>query len=116
EGELFHDTLAQVVRLDVTGSDFPVWTGAHGSEWSTAIIASPKNWVLDSNSAATDFIANDVVLFNDSASNNTVDVSGADVLPLSVTFANDSDTYQLTGTHGIAGTAGLVMNGTGTTI
>ena len=35
----------QELDLVVTG-DFPIWTGAFSSEWSTNTIASPKNWQL----------------------------------------------------------------------
>jgi autotransporter-associated beta strand protein len=104
------------VDLVVTGVDFPVWTGAASSEWSTNTIAPPKNWVLDSNNAATtDYIQGDAVLFNDNAGvvSTSVDISAADVTPGAVNFNNSTHDYTLTGTFGIAGLAVLTKNGSG---
>ncbi|RYD67330.1 MAG: hypothetical protein EOP83_03045, partial [Verrucomicrobiaceae bacterium] len=116
EGTLYHDSSSKIIGVNVTGTDSPIWTGAQGSAWSTAVMASPKNWKLTSNSSPTDFISNDQVLFDDSASNNTVAISTTDVHPKSVTFANNSDTFLITGSMGIAGSSDLVMNGGGKTI
>lgn len=102
------------VALNVTASDFPVWSGALGTEWSTSVLAAPKNWVLNSNSAtSTDFLSGESVLFNDSATGTTVDVSGANVPAGKVRFNNSAKDYLLTGTHSISSTSELLKEGTG---
>lgn len=89
-----------------------VWTGAATTEWSTNVLASPKNWALSVGGEA-DFAAADLVTFDDTAAGTTVDISGADVTPGSVLFENETDSYTLTGTHGIAGSIELIKNGAG---
>jgi fibronectin-binding autotransporter adhesin len=112
---LVDNTANTSVDLNVTSVDFPVWTGSLSSEWSTATLAAPKNWVLNSNNATTtDYIESDSVLFNDSASGTTtIDVSVADVNPGTVTFNNSSKNYTVTGSKAIAGATGLFKNGSG---
>lgn len=104
------------VVLNVTASGVSaVWTGAVSSEWSTANLAEPKNWVLSSNPlTTTDFLTNDSVIFNDSAANNSVELNVADVSASSVTFDNTDDAYQLSGSKGITGLGSLIKNGTNT--
>ena len=104
------------VDLVVTGVDFPVWTGAASSEWSTNSIAPPKNWVLNSNNATTtDYIQGDGVLFNDNAGvvSTTVNISAADVSPGSVSFNNSTHDYTLAGAFGITGITALSKDGAG---
>jgi fibronectin-binding autotransporter adhesin len=106
---------ATSIDLAVTGLDFPIWSGALNGTWSTATLANPKNWVLNSNPGTpTDFIANDSVLFNDSATGTTtVDINAGNVSPSLVTFNNSSKDYTISGTGGIAGSGGLTKTGTG---
>ncbi|MEY3895852.1 MAG: toxins and related Ca2+-binding domain, partial [Verrucomicrobiota bacterium] len=81
------------------------WTGAQTSEWSTATIAGLKNWALDG--SPTDY-ANDVaVIFDDTATNKIVDITGADVTPKSVLF--NSGAYTLQGSNKIAGSAPVTV-------
>jgi autotransporter-associated beta strand protein len=109
------NTTNTTINLNVTGLDFPVWKGALSNEWSTATLAAPKNWVLNTNNATTtDFLVGDTVVFNDLAvsATPTVDVSVADVTPSTVTFANVTKDYTLTGSKGIA-SGNLVKSGAG---
>ena len=95
--------------------DHPVWSGAGNGVWDTAT-QSPKNWVLASNAGSpTDFLAGDAVVFDDNAGlNTTVSISGTgDVYPTSVTFNNSFYSYLIQGTHSIAGSATLAVNGGG---
>jgi fibronectin-binding autotransporter adhesin len=111
---LVNNTANSSIDLTVTGVDFPVWKGAQSSEWSTNTIGPAKNWVLNSNAASgTDYIAGDSVLFNDTATGTTVDVSVADVSPAALTFNNSTKNYTITGTKSIAGTTGLTKSGSG---
>jgi fibronectin-binding autotransporter adhesin len=109
---------AKAIMLNVTASnEFPVWTGKLGSEWSTATLTSPKNWVLNSNPlTATDYLAGDNVVFNDNATGTTtVDISVADVAPASVKFENETKDYTVTGSHGITGASALNKSGAAVT-
>jgi autotransporter-associated beta strand protein len=105
------------IAINVTGFDSPKWTGALGGQvWSTTTQALPKNWKLITAASATDYIEGDTVLFDDNATNYTVNIP-ANVSPTSVTFNNSNATgkaYTLAGAAGIAGTASLTKNGLGT--
>ncbi len=90
-----------------------VWTGGTSTEWSLNVLASPKNWT--SNSLPADFIAGNAVLFDDTLkSNNTVNISVANVSPIAVTFNNINTNYTVSGNFGIAGTSAVFKNGAGT--
>jgi fibronectin-binding autotransporter adhesin len=126
----------QIATLDNTGStngsitlaitgDTPVWTGIQSNAWTTAIISGSKNWKLLDSGEATDFVSNDQVLFDDSATGTTnVDISTANVQVASVVFDNwgvDNSGFDYTisssGGFGIAdgsSSASLVKNGAGT--
>jgi len=92
-----------------------IWTGAFSTEWSVNPITSPKNWTV-TGVGPVDYADGQDVLFNDSATGTTVNISVADVNPNSVQFFNSSKNYTLQGSHGIASinSGGLVKNGTGT--
>lgn len=111
--DLYDDTLNQTIVMDVTYSgDFPVWSGATSSEWSTAVLASPKNWVLSSNPATiTDYFEGEVDLFDDSALSTTLNISAGPVSPFEARFNNGILDYLVTGSSGIAGTGMLTKNG-----
>ncbi|MFM7181417.1 MAG: beta strand repeat-containing protein, partial [Verrucomicrobiales bacterium] len=109
---LVDDTVGTAITLSITG-DAPKWTGALGSEWSTATLDAPKNWVLQTAATATDFLANDDVTFDDTATNFTPDISSGNVSPANTTF-NNSTSYTLSGTGGFGIASGnLTKNGTG---
>jgi autotransporter-associated beta strand protein len=80
--------------------------------WNNAATA---NW--DSGGGLSDvFQTEDEVTFGDSATSTTVNVQST-VMPMSVTFANETKSYQLTGTGGIAGSGGLrVIGGANVTL
>lgn len=106
------------ITLAVAG-DLPVWTGLVSAAWTTNAITPDgfgnKNWVLQTGATATDFLTNDTVLFDDTATGTrTVDISTANVLPISTTFNNSGAAYSITssGNFGIASGL-LIKNGTG---
>lgn len=90
---------AGMINYVVSGAN-PYWTGALGSEWSTATLAAPKNWALTPSQNA-DFITNDAVLFDDRATTTTVALA-ANVNPNVVSFTNATKNYTLQGSGGIA--------------
>lgn len=81
------------------------WTGAQSSEWSTAVIAGSKNWILDGGPA--DYADDFAVFFDNTATNKTVQITGSDVLPQSVTFGGG--VYTLQGSNPIAGPATVTV-------
>jgi autotransporter-associated beta strand protein len=88
------------------------WTGTQSSEWSTATIAPSKNWILDGNSV--DYVNGVKVVFDSSATNKTVDITGADVTPQSVLFISGVYTLQSTTSKKIAGTAPVTVTAAAT--
>ncbi len=112
-GATFTLTGADAGYIDVYYSaDYPIWTGAGDGTWSTAL--SPSNWKLASSGAPTTFFANDSAVFDDSAGGNTtVNITPANVAPLSAVFKNNTTSYTLQGSNGIVGPAILVMDGSG---
>ena len=96
--------------IDLTvGVDNPIWTGSNSSAWDTTAV----NWILLSSGGTTTFLPADAVIFNDSAVSKTVNISGADVAPLSATFSNSAGMYLLGGTNAITGIGSLIKNGAG---
>jgi autotransporter-associated beta strand protein len=93
------------VAADVT------WTGATSTTWSTA--TGSGNWKKTSDNSAADYANGVAVLFNDTASGLTADISVADVSPSSVTFNNSTNNFTVTGSKGIAGSTGILKQGTG---
>ena len=109
----------QVANLVDTGSQidwvvsgaYPVWTGANSGLWYGG-----TNWRLSGSITPTDFLAQDTVVFDDSATGTTaVSITGS-VNPLSVTFNNSSLNYSLSGSSGIVGPATVTLNGSATVL
>jgi autotransporter-associated beta strand protein len=112
------------IGLAISG-DTPVWTGAQSNAWTTAVIGGSKNWKLQTAGTPTDFLTNDQVIFDDTATGtSTVNISTANVQVASVVFNNSGVenggrdyTIGSTGGFGIAngsGPASLTKNGLGT--
>ena len=71
-----------------------------------------KNWKLAVAGTATDYIAGDNVVFDDSAAGTrSVVISSANVNPSTTTFDTVTNDYSLSGAFGIAG-GSLTKNGT----
>ncbi len=98
--------------------DSPKWTGFDSDNWVVGPTGPLHNWELIFSGSLTDFMTDDMVLFDDSAVTGTVNILSANVVPAITTFDNNSLTYTLTssGTYGIAGAGTLVKDGTGTVI
>jgi autotransporter-associated beta strand protein len=88
------------ITLEITG-DAPVWTGLQTDAWTTAVVSGSKNWKLLNGGTATDFLSNDQVIFDDSATGTTsVNISTANVQVASAVFSNDSKPYTISSTGG----------------
>jgi fibronectin-binding autotransporter adhesin len=102
------------LALTVSAGNSPIWTGAVNNNWTTAVLGLPKNWKLQTGGTTTDFITGDTVIFDDSSSVNNINISDANVSPISVTFNNSTANYTISSTGGFGIATGfVVMNGTG---
>ena len=90
------------ITLSISG-DNPVWSGANGGIWTTAVTDSPTsgtpNWALKTGHTTTDFWAGDIAEFNDTVNiggvtaaptTTTVTIQGGNVSPASATFNNQA--------------------------
>lgn len=101
------------IALNITGNDRVVWNGNNSTAWSTG---ATGNWKLQSSLAATDYIEEDDVVFQDGPASSSVAIA-ANVAPSNVTFNNTAaTTYTVSGAAGIAGRTGLTKTGNGTVI
>lgn len=105
------------ISVTVSG-DFPVWApSTSNANWTT----SPTgNWKLDSSSGAvTDFLANDTVLFDDSATPSsplTVSISSGNVAASRVAFNNASKNYTISSSGGFGISAGSLVKSGGAAV
>ncbi len=97
------------IALSIAG-DAPVWRGTGDATW-TSVVQTPKNWVLQSNSATpTDFfVANDTPIFDDTATGSTAVGITENVNPASVVFNNSSLNYTLNSSGGFGITGGTLL-------
>ncbi len=68
-------------------TDTLTWTGTASNEWSTGPV---QNWTLTLAGSATSFLTGDVVVFDNTAASQTVDINSGNVRPSTVTFNNDA--------------------------
>ena len=114
------------LTLHVVG-DSPAWSGANAGTWNTGTtgtVGGTPDWSLLSAHTATDYWAGDTVEFDDTvnlgagpvAPTTTAVNITTNVSPGLTTFINSILPYTLTSANssGIAGTGGLIMNGTST--
>ena len=114
------------ITITING-DNPVWTGANGGIWTTAVTNSPTgatpSWALSNAHTTTDFWAGDTAEFNDTVNidgntaaptTTTVTIQGGNVSPTSAIFNNSTLDYTITSTDGSGIATGFVtLNGTG---
>ena len=109
---LFNDTDNSLITLKTTG-DTLKWSGSQSSTWTST--AGNINWKLNSSGDPVDYLAGDVVTFNDTATNFTVSIAEA-VTPNGLTFDNSANDYIVNSavatTFGIGGSTSLIKNGT----
>ena len=100
------------ITLTLAG-DLPKWTGLDNNTWKIGTTGANGNWKLVTNDTATDYLAGDIVVFDDTAAGSTaVNISSGTVSPTSTTFNNSTKTYTVTGTAGIGGAGGVTKLGT----
>ena len=81
--------------------DAVTWTGAGSSAWNAA--TGLNNWKLTSGGTAADYVQEADVVFDDSATATTVDISTIDVDPSSIKFNNSTKNYVVQGSNRIDG-------------
>lgn len=100
------NTTTKFLTLNI-GGDTPKWTGGSSSSWNTA---ATGNWALVVAGTPTTFIAGDIVLFDDTATNTAVNIDTANVSPTVTTFNNSTKSYTIAGGFGIAA-GSVIKNG-----
>jgi autotransporter-associated beta strand protein len=114
-GALIYDTTNTTVDLDITGLDSVRWVGNVSSTWDagTAVdVGGTRNWELASSLVATNFVAGDQVIFDDSAVGGSVSLAG-DVAPGSILVDNAAVGFTFAGSGAIVGGGSLVKQGDG---
>jgi autotransporter-associated beta strand protein len=93
-------------QLDVVivGST-PYWNGT-ASDWRAT-----NAWTLHPDGTPATFLAGDSDVFDDTSASGNVTLNTANVNPTTVTFANNSLAYSLSGTFGIVGSASVSVIG-----
>ncbi len=101
--------------VDFTYSvDNPYWTGSGNRLWTLTDQSPNYNWTLVLAGSGTNYITGDNVLFDNRATNTTVQIGDATVTPASVTVNNDgAHNYTFIGSGSIAGATGLTKSGSG---
>jgi autotransporter-associated beta strand protein len=99
-----------VIELAVDYSTQAVWVG-NSAIWSANSLPV-KNWITSTGGDATDFMYADDVVFDDSATGTSVQVSQTPVAPARITFYNDAKDYALGGTQDIT-SGSLIKDGAG---
>ena len=114
-GGLIYDTTNTTIDLDITGLDSVRWVGNVSSTWDagTAVdVGGTRNWELASSTVATNFVAGDQVIFDDSAVASSVSLAG-DVAPGSIVVDNSAVDFTFAGSGAIVGGGSLVKQGAG---
>ena len=113
---LVNDKVNNLITLTTTG-DTLKWTGSYSLTpvWTT--VTGNANWKLSSSGDPAEYLASDIVKFDDSASLFVVTI-GENVSPNGLTFDNSlGNNYAVNSaastSYGIQGTATLIKNGTG---
>lgn len=107
-------TAGGFITLGIAG-DSALWTGAASGAWTTDTVGTPFNWKTLAGSADTQFLTNDDVLFNDTATSTSVDITTANVSTNSVVFDNTTKSYTISSSGGYGIASGTVTkNGSNT--
>lgn len=87
----------------VVSTDTPKWTGLDSGAWMAGSTGINKNWKLGVAGTATDYLDDDQVIFDDTATGTrSIVIDSSSVFPSSTTFNTAANDYALTGDAGIA--------------
>lgn len=84
-----------------------VWEGGNDGIWN---FADTENFIV--NGEKDYFVTGDAVIFNDNATNTTINLVG-ELLPGSITFDNNSKNFAIQGEGNIIGNTSMTKKGTG---
>lgn len=97
-------------------TDAPRWIGLDDGAWVVGATGASSNWKLGVAGTATDYIEDDQVLFDDTATGTrNVLIDSSSVFPASTTFNTSASNYTLSGAFGIA-SGSLTKSGSGTVV
>lgn len=97
-------------------TDAPKWTGLDDGSWRIGSTGANSNWKLGVAGSPTDYLADDQVLFDDTAVGvRSVVIDSSNVFPASTTFNTAASDYTLSGAFGIA-SGSLTKSGSGTVV
>ncbi|MDB5294286.1 MAG: Extracellular serine protease precursor, partial [Phycisphaerales bacterium] len=118
QGGLVYNAAATRIDLNITGSDTIKWNGNATVNWDvgTAVNAGgTQNFKLASTSAATNFVQNDAVAFDDTATGpaGTAVSLTTQLQPAAVTVSNAAKAYTFQGPGSLTGSMPLLKQGTG---
>jgi autotransporter-associated beta strand protein len=99
-----------VLDLNVTAVDSAVWTGAQNGTWD---INTTANWKTSVTHQTTNYLQNDAVLLDDTATGTRNINLTAAVTPSSLVVNNNGAAYTIGGAGSIGGPTSLVKNGSG---
>jgi autotransporter-associated beta strand protein len=118
-GNLVDNTGNTSIDLNVTGVDFPRWTGSVNGNWDIGTIspaAGTQNWKEFGSGNATVYLESsspgDLVLFDETATCTTTVNITTPVSPAALTVNNTSKDYTFSGAK-ITGPGQLIKQGTG---
>lgn len=115
-GSLVYDATNTAIDLDITGVDVVRWRGNASTAWdsgSAIDVGGTANWRLTSNSAATNFVAGDKLVFDDAADSGTVVLAAGTLAPGEITVNNSARDYVFSGSGSIGGSGALTKQGIG---
>ena len=104
------DNVTSFVFIPGPAPGLLTWVGSPQNNWN---LAAGTVWRNSGSSTLASYADGNEVLFDDTASNFTVNVTGT-VSPMSVAMTNNSQNYIFTGSGKISGSANLIKQGGGT--
>jgi len=108
-GYVTNNVSASAIQLVVTGGDYLRWAGTPTNNWD---LSGSNVWAFGSSGAPAAFANSQSTVFDDRASNFTVNVA-ATVAPGGINLSNSANNYVFAGSGKITGGTTLTMNGTG---
>lgn len=105
------------INLTVHSANVPTWSGFSNGIWQTGSLTNPilPNFAFaPAPGGQVEFVANDSVLFDDSATGTTNILTSGTVAPAATRFNNHTKTYSINGA--ISGSGSILKEGTGTAI
>lgn len=100
------------ITLGITG-DSARWTGVASGNWTTNTVGTPFNWKTLNSATDTEFLTNDDVVFDDTATSTAVTISDANIATNTIIFNNSTKDYTIAGTGIGISSGSLTKNDSG---